>query len=203
VIDLRHMRYTIAAADYRSLRRAAEAMHLKQSTLSRCVRELEDELQVTLFVRSRAGVRPTAAGAAFITSVRRVVQEIEGIATMARAAGRGEVGRITIGFYTSLSTGNLRATLLDYIERFPKVEIGILQGSRAELFTAIDNGTLDIAIVTGEPNGPHRRGALERAYCGRGTQGQRLGRHADRRRRAPHLCERLHDRCFDDGGGCN
>jgi DNA-binding transcriptional LysR family regulator len=155
VIDLRHMRYTIAAADYRSLRRAAEAMHLKQS--SRCVRELEDELQVTLFVRSRAGVRPTAAGAAFITSVRRVVQEIEGIATMARAAGRGEVGRITIGFYTSLSTGNLRATLLDYIERFPKVEIGILQGSRAELFTAIDNGTLDIAIVTGEPNGPHRR----------------------------------------------
>jgi len=110
-----------------------------------------------MFVRSRAGVRPTAAGAAFITSVRRVVQEIEGIATMARAAGRGEVGRITIGFYTSLSTGNLRATLLDYIERFPKVEIGILQGSRAELFTAIDNGTLDIAIVTGEPNGPHRR----------------------------------------------
>jgi DNA-binding transcriptional LysR family regulator len=137
VIDLRHMRYTIAAADYRSLRRAAEAMHLKQSTLSRCVRELEDELQVTLFVRSRAGVRPTAAGAAFITSVRRVVQEIEGIAAMARAAGRGEVGRITIGFYTSLSTGNLRATLLDYIERFPKVEIGILQGSRAEQAGAV------------------------------------------------------------------
>lgn len=79
MIDLRHMRYTIAAADYRSFRRAAEAMHLKQSTLSRCVRELEDELQVTLFVRSRAGVRPTAAGAAFITSIRRVDRRSRGL----------------------------------------------------------------------------------------------------------------------------
>jgi DNA-binding transcriptional LysR family regulator len=157
VIDLRHMRYTIAAADYRSLRRAAEAMHLKQSTLSRCVRGLEDELQVLLFERSRAGVRPTAAGTAFITSARRVVQEIDGIINVARAAGRGEVGRLRIGFYTSLSTGNLRATLVDYMPRYPKVEIDILQGSRTELFTAIDNATLDIAIVTGEPNGQHRR----------------------------------------------
>jgi DNA-binding transcriptional LysR family regulator len=155
VIDFRHMRYTIAAADYGSLRRAAEAMHLKQSTLSRCVRELEDELQVTLFVRSRAGVRTTEADATFITSARRVVQEIDGITSTARAAGRGEVGRLSIGFYTSLSAGNLRATLLDYIQRFPGVDICIVHGPRAALFTAVDNGI--IAIVTGEPNGLHGR----------------------------------------------
>jgi hypothetical protein len=75
-IDLRHMRYTIAAADYRSLRRAAETLHLKQSTLSRCVRELEEELKAVLFERSRARVKPTPAGAAFITSARRVIHEV-------------------------------------------------------------------------------------------------------------------------------
>ena len=121
------MRYAIAAADYRSLRRAAEALHLKQSTLSRCVRELEEELSVLLFERSRAGVRTTVAGATFITSARRVAQEINGngITTTAKAAGRGEVGRLSIGFYTSLSAGNLRATLLDYIQRYPGVDICI------------------------------------------------------------------------------
>jgi len=119
------MRYAIAAADYRSLRRAAEALHLKQSTLSRCVRELEEELSVLLFERSRAGVRTTVAGATFITSARRVAQEINGITTTAKAAGRGEVGRLSIGFYTSLSAGNLRVTLLDYIQRYPGVDICI------------------------------------------------------------------------------
>ncbi|MBN9593004.1 MAG: LysR family transcriptional regulator, partial [Alphaproteobacteria bacterium] len=76
-VELRHLRYAIAASDHRSLRRAAEILHLKQSTLSRCVRDLEEELQVQLFERSRIGVRPTAAGNAFITSARRVVQEID------------------------------------------------------------------------------------------------------------------------------
>jgi DNA-binding transcriptional LysR family regulator len=84
-IELRHMRYAIAAADYRSLRRAAEALHLKQSTLSRCIRELEDELSVLLFERSRAGVRTTEAGMTFITSARRVVQEIDSIRDQAVA----------------------------------------------------------------------------------------------------------------------
>lgn len=156
-IELRHLRYTIAAADYHSLRRAAEALRLKQSTLSRCVHELEDELSVVLFERSRAGVRPTAAGTAFIASARRVVQEIDHITTTAKAAGRGEAGCLIIGFYTSLSAGNLRATLLEYMQRYPAVDVRVVQGSRPDLFTAIDNGTLDIAIVTGEPDGLHGR----------------------------------------------
>jgi DNA-binding transcriptional LysR family regulator len=98
-VDIRQLRYTIAAADYRSLRRAAEALRLKESTLSRCVRDLEAELNVVLFERSRAGVRATVAGAAFIAGARRVVQEVEGIVSTAKAAGRGEAGRLRLGFY--------------------------------------------------------------------------------------------------------
>ncbi|OJU58188.1 MAG: LysR family transcriptional regulator [Alphaproteobacteria bacterium 62-8] len=156
-VDIRHLRYVIAAADHHSLRRAAEALRLKESTLSRCVRELEQRLEVLLFERSRAGVRPTAAGVSFLTAARRIVREVDAMARMAKRAGRGEVGRLTVGFYTSLSAGNLRATLLEYVKRFPQVEICLYQDSRAGLFTAVDNGALDIAIVTGEPNGQHRR----------------------------------------------
>ncbi|MFX9058246.1 LysR substrate-binding domain-containing protein, partial [Acinetobacter baumannii] len=65
-------------------------------------------------------------------------------------SGRGEAGRLTIGFYTSLSAGNLRATLLDFKQRFPQVELGTVERSRMQLVTSLRHGALDIAIVTGE-----------------------------------------------------
>lgn len=65
--------------------------------------------------------------------------------------GRGEAGYLTIGFYTSLSAGNLRASLVEYGRRFPQVEISTVEGSRSRLFDRVQNGAVDIAIVTGEP----------------------------------------------------
>lgn len=150
-VDLRQLRYAIAAADYRSMRRAAEALRLKESTLSRCIRNLEADLNAVLFERSRAGVRPTVAGAAFIAGARRVVQEVEGTISMAKAAGRGEAGRLRLGFYNSLSAGSLRATLLDYGQRFPKIEIRTVEAARERLLDDLAIGALDVAIVTGDP----------------------------------------------------
>jgi DNA-binding transcriptional LysR family regulator len=68
----------------------------------------------------------------------------------ANRTGRGELGRLAIGFYTSLSAGNLRATLTEFRQRFPQVELGMVERSRARLITALRNGALDIAIVTGD-----------------------------------------------------
>jgi DNA-binding transcriptional LysR family regulator len=67
-----------------------------------------------------------------------------------RHAGRGEAGRLSVGFYTSLSAGNLRATLVDYQTRFFQVDVCLKESSRKRLVTALRNGALDIAIVTGE-----------------------------------------------------
>jgi DNA-binding transcriptional LysR family regulator len=69
----------------------------------------------------------------------------------AKAAGRGEAGYLATGFYTSLSAGNLRASLVEYGRRFPQVEISTVEASRTRLFDGIQNGAVDIAIVTGEP----------------------------------------------------
>ena len=92
-VDLRQLRYTIAAADYRSLRRA-DAVRLKESTLNRCVRDLEAELNVVLFERSRAGVRPTVAGAA---------SRIRFVRHQATACFRGASAAIVVSGNVSLS----------------------------------------------------------------------------------------------------
>lgn len=149
-IELKHLRYAEAAERLSSFRKAAEALKLKQSNLSRGIRALEEQLGIALFERTNGGVRPTSAGRDFVNGVRRVLNELQIVVDGAKAVGRGEAGYLTIGFYTSLSAGNLRASLIEYGRRFPQVEISTVEGSRSRLFDGIQNGTIDIAIVTGE-----------------------------------------------------
>lgn len=104
-----------------------------------------------MFDRTNGGVRPTSAGRDFVNGARRVLGDLRTVVDGAKAAGRGEAGYLTIGFYTSLSAGNLRASLVEYGRRFPEVEINTVEGSRSRLFDRIQNGTVDIAIVTAEP----------------------------------------------------
>jgi DNA-binding transcriptional LysR family regulator len=149
-VDLVHLRYAVVAADQGSFRRAAEALLLRQSTLSRCIRQLEERIEMTVFERSSGGVRATQAGRDFLRTARSIIEQMDMLVASAHSAGRGEAGRLAIGFYTSLSAGNLRATLIDYAHRFPQIEVGMIESSRTRLTTALRNGAIDVAIVTGE-----------------------------------------------------
>jgi DNA-binding transcriptional LysR family regulator len=149
-VDLVHLRYAVAAADHGSFRRAAEALLIGQSKLSRYVRQLEGRIGIIVFERSSGGARATEAGLDFLRMARSILEQMDTLVTTARAAGRGEAGRLAIGFYTSLSAGNLRAILIDYAQRFPQIEFGMIEGSRTRLTTALRNGAIDVAIVTGE-----------------------------------------------------
>ncbi len=64
----------------------------------------------------------------------------------------GDAGRLEIGFYTSLSTGALRDTILAFASQHPAVEINIIEGARASLIALLDRGAIDILIVLGEPS---------------------------------------------------
>ena len=150
-IELKHLRYAEVAERCGSFRKAADLLALKQSNLSRRVRYLEEQLGVALFERTNAGVKPTAAGRNFVNGVRRILTELQIVVDGAKAVGRGEAGYLTIGFYTSLSAGNLRSTLLDYARRFPQVHISAVEEERSRLCTGLRSGTIDIAVVTGEP----------------------------------------------------
>src|SRR5579885_2603098 len=76
-MDLSQLRYVVTAAEVGNFARAAEALGLNTSTISRRVGRLEDELGVTLFDRGRAGVRLTPSGRAVIVHVKRVLAELE------------------------------------------------------------------------------------------------------------------------------
>jgi DNA-binding transcriptional LysR family regulator len=149
-ITLLHLRYAVASAEHGSFRRAAESLLLRPSTLSRVVRQLEETIEVNLFDRSSGGVQATAAGRDFLRVARSILNQMDALVATAHTSGRGEAGRLAVGFYTSLSAGNLRATLLEFRRRFPLVELNMTETSRSDLLVALRNGVLDIAVFAGE-----------------------------------------------------
>jgi DNA-binding transcriptional LysR family regulator len=154
-VEVPHLRYVVAAADHSSFRRAAAALNITQPTLSKRVRELEDRLGVLLFERSTGGAELTPIGEDFAISARRVLAELEAMETRAKAGRRGDAGRLEIGFYTSLSTGALRDTVLTFANQHSQVEVNIMEGARATLIPLLDRGAIDIIIVLGEPAYSH------------------------------------------------
>jgi len=149
-INLPQLRCAVVAAEEGSFRRAADVLLVKQSTLSRGIRQLEQLIGISIFDRSSGGVTATASGRSFLHHARSILEQIDSLITTADRTSRGEAGRLSIGFYTSLSAGSLRATLLDFRQRFPKVELGLVETSRTRLMTALRSGTMDTAIVTGK-----------------------------------------------------
>lgn len=159
-VDFDQLRHAITAADYGSFRQAAEVLCIKQSTLSRSIQLLECSLGASIFERSSGGVRATPAGRYFLRIARSIIEQLDAVATITRASGRGEAGRLAIGFYTSLAAGNLRASLLDIHQKFPQIKIATVERRRAHLLTALRNGVLDILILTGGMSSPKTRAKL-------------------------------------------
>jgi DNA-binding transcriptional LysR family regulator len=147
-IELLDLRWAIAASQHRSLRRAAEALNVRQSTLSRRLLNMEENVGAQLFERSNGGTRPTLAGLEFINASRQILTGIEAAIGKLRAQSRGELGRLTIGVYASLATGNLHATLTDYHRRLPEIEVHTLDGGHDRLLCALTSNMVDVAIMT-------------------------------------------------------
>jgi DNA-binding transcriptional LysR family regulator len=146
-IELRQLRYLVAAADHGSFRKAAEILNVQQSTLSRSISQLEHATSTAIFDRSTSGIVASEMGAKVIKMARAVLEQIETISLSNYSSNT--TGKLCIGFCTSLSTGSLRAAILDFRNRRPQCRVKTLERSRPRLATALHNGTLDVIISTG------------------------------------------------------
>jgi DNA-binding transcriptional LysR family regulator len=100
-IELQDLRLAIIASQHRSLRQAAESAGIRQSTLSRRLRDLEYRLGAVLFERTNGGTRPTIAGLEFIETANRILGDAEQAFRRLRTRSRGEIGQLRIGVYAS------------------------------------------------------------------------------------------------------
>jgi DNA-binding transcriptional LysR family regulator len=148
--ELRHLRYAVAAAEHRSFFRAALALEIEQSSMSRNIVRLERRLGVKLFRRSHAGVSPTPAGAEFIRTARQILAKSEQLAAAMQSTAQGNTGRLTIGHSHSVPIERLDAILPARAQQFPDIEVAKIEGTRELLIAGLDAHVIDIAILPGD-----------------------------------------------------
>lgn len=91
----------------------------------------------------------TLAGNAFIRGARPMVATADKLVAMMRAAGQGRAGGLMLGHNSSVSAGNLRATMISWRDAHPDVQVECVEADRSVLLAGLDAGDIDIAILMG------------------------------------------------------
>ena len=99
---LRQLEYLVAVADLHNFRRAADACHVSQPTLSQQMKALEDRLGVALIERRTSGAELTPIGREITARARRLVIEVQDIRDLARRAGENLAGTLRFGVTPTL-----------------------------------------------------------------------------------------------------
>jgi DNA-binding transcriptional LysR family regulator len=147
-MELRHLRAFLAVAEELHFGRAAERLHMAQPPLSQQIRQLERHLGVALFDRNTRSVQLTSAGEALVDPAQRVLSDVDTAVRAARAGGRGEFGRVTLGFAGASSKAVLPVLARAVRESYPDIEL-VMQGqtyANAAL-ARIADGTLDLGFI--------------------------------------------------------
>ncbi len=121
-VELRHIRYFIAVAEYLNFRKAAQRLHIAQPPLSRQIRQLEETLGVELFARDKRRVELTKAGHAFLEEARKLIVQAGHAVEAARQAQRGDAGVIRVGIASGLG-GVVSQVVFDFRKRWPAIEV--------------------------------------------------------------------------------
>lgn len=147
-MELRVLKYFLAVAREENITKAAALLHLTQPTLSRQLMQLEEELGVQLFRRSRYHIELTEDG----MLLRRRAQELVDLAekttrefTMRETELMGE---IAIGAGETRSMSFLSRTIVSFRERYPKVTFRIFSANADDVKERLDTGLLDMGLLT-------------------------------------------------------
>ncbi|MDB5817509.1 MAG: transcriptional regulator, LysR family [Rhizobacter sp.] len=155
MIEIRQLRSLIAIADTRKLAEAAERVHLTQSALSHQIRAMESGYGVSLFDRSRLGLRFTAAGERLLALAREVTARVaDAERDLLRLQGDtgGEL-RIALECHTCFDW--LMPVMDEFRRRWPEVEVDLVAGFHADPMVLIADGKADMVIGSAPPK---RRG---------------------------------------------
>lgn len=147
-MEIHQIRAFLAVAEELHFGRAAQRLHIAQPPLSRTIRQLEKRLGTPLFERSTRSVQLTESGRALVEPARAILDAVRLAEMAVTAAGRGQTGRVRIGFAGS-SSHHLVGTWAKLVRRtHPGIEF-VLESSAyaSEVLNRLSEGTLDIGIV--------------------------------------------------------
>src|ERR1700681_2762509 len=157
-MELRHLRYFVAVAEAGSLTVAAQKLHTSQPSLSRQIRDLEDEVGAQLLTRRARGIELTAAGRTFLEHARVALAQVEAAAEAARRVAHPTKPCFSMGFLTGHELTWMPEALQSVRDELPNIDVMISSQYSPLLADGLSKGKIDAAFLRRE------RGAPEVAY---------------------------------------
>ena len=146
-MELRHLRYFVAVGEALSFTKGAEKLHLAQPSLTRQIRDLEEELGVVLLDRAKPRVSLTPEGTAFLRDAKRVLDLSKEIVDSVRRLSRHECTPLNIGYVANLFYDLLPVTLEAFRRSFPTVPVNLWDMTCGDQFRALEDSHIDLGFV--------------------------------------------------------
>ena len=144
-MELRHFRYAVAVADTLHFGQAAQRLHISQPPLSQQIRQLEEELGVTLFHRTKRQVQLTEAGRMFIAEARVILAQAEHAAHVAHRVG--ELGQLIVAVAGPADSQIFIDIFRTFAARHPSVRIALRNMSSSQQVEALREGRIHAGFV--------------------------------------------------------
>jgi len=146
-MELRHLRYFVAVAEALSFTNAARNLRLAQPSLTRQVRNLEDEIGVRLLDRSNNRVALTEEGHLFLFDARKILTMCAESVTAVQRMKSGGSTQLNIGYVATIHHALLPATLAAFRKLSPGVALNLFDMSSAQQFEALESRKIDLGFV--------------------------------------------------------
>ncbi|MEU9010010.1 LysR family transcriptional regulator [Streptomyces sp. NPDC048479] len=146
--------YFAGAARHEHVTRAAQEMGVPQSTLSRAIVRLEQDLGVALFTRKGRTVSLTPAGRTFLTSVERALAEVERAAESVQADADPSGGRVAFGFLHTMGSETVPGLIRAFRADHPRIRFTLVQNYGEAMIEGLRAGALDLCLTSPVPDAP-------------------------------------------------
>lgn len=145
--SVKQLRYLCAVAEYRHFSKAAAACHVTQSTLSAAIQELESQLGVIIFERTKKSVLITPLGERLLHQARLVLGTVEDFVSLAKSHEEALADEIRLGVIPTIGPFLLPHLLAELRKQYPKLKLYLKEDLSAQLVQKLQQGQLDLIIL--------------------------------------------------------
>ena len=146
-VNLDLLRSFFAITEFGSMSKAAEQLHVSQSTLTRQMQTLETEVGGPVLERGHSGVALTAAGHALLDGMRPVAAKADIVLSEARKLARGQSASVRIGYIMSAAGEYLNPALVAFRRSHPQTKVHLIDLSPGGQIEALRRGELDVIVL--------------------------------------------------------
>ncbi|MCK9507326.1 MAG: LysR family transcriptional regulator [Pigmentiphaga sp.] len=148
----RHLEAMLAIADFGSLSKSAQHLHMTQSGLSRLLTELEEIAGGRLFERTGKGMSCTSLGEAMCQHAHILLGDLAKAEADLLAVAKGELGQLTLGCFSMFSGWPLAQAITLFRSRHPRIALSVQVGMHERMLEDLDSAKLDLLISRNLPN---------------------------------------------------